>query len=367
MFSFGLSGDVRPLRPVRTFLDWWLGELIAMLPGALRRAVRLERERMHLELSDGRLRLELGTGAGTEPFTGMVFKEAEWTDPHGAFETELSRIEPGQYRIVLALDDANALRRDITLPRAALPELAELLEFEIERHTPFRAGEVYAFHEVDESAGDDTYIAVTLVVIPRRIVDPVIERLAAHGLAPEEVTLSDQRLSPGTAARALAAGAVSEMRPPVSRRVKVMVGLAALLIVAAAVSPVLRLSVAADRLAAEMARAAPGAEASLVLQRQADRLTDSVEAVARAKALAPSPLRVLDALSRLLPDDTWLVQVGIAGGEVTLEGRTNSSATLVGLLEASPEFGEVTYLSPVTREPGGDFERFNFSVKLAEN
>ncbi|MFQ5953721.1 MAG: PilN domain-containing protein, partial [Kiloniellales bacterium] len=81
---------------------------------------------------------------------------------------------------------------------------------------------------------------------------------------------------------------------------------------------------------------------------------------------APSPLRILDALSRLLPDDTWLMQIGIAGDKVTLEGRTSSSATLVGLIEASPVFGEVTYLSPVTRERGGAFERFNFSVKLAE-
>ncbi|MFQ5955236.1 MAG: hypothetical protein ACE5JZ_09265, partial [Kiloniellales bacterium] len=146
-------------RPVRAFFDWWFGELIVMMPGALRRAAGLERELLHLELSDGRLSLESAAGGGAESFAGMIFEEAEWTDPHGPFEAELSRIEPGQYRVVLALDDSRALRRSITLPRAALPELAGLLEFEIERHTPFRAGEVYAFHEVDESAGDDTYIA----------------------------------------------------------------------------------------------------------------------------------------------------------------------------------------------------------------
>ncbi len=86
--------------------------------------------------------------------------------------------------------------------------------------------------------------------------------------------------------------------------------------------------------------------------------------MARAKAAAPSPLRILDGLSTLLPDDTWLAQLGVVGEQVTLEGRTASSAPLVGLIEASAIFGEVTYLSPVTRDSGGSFERFNFSVKL---
>ena len=76
-------------------------------------------------------------------------------------------------------------------------------------------------------------------------------------------------------------------------------------------------------------------------------------------------MRTLNELSKVLPDDTWLVQAEIKGDELTLDGRTASSATLVGLFEASPFFAEVRYLSPVTRQNAGGLERFNFAVAIA--
>ena len=47
---------------------------------------------------------------------------------------------------------------------------------------------------------------------------------------------------------------------------------------------------------------------------------------------------------------------------MVLEGKTASSAAIVGLIETAPLFGAVTYRTPVTRE--GRFERFNFAVAL---
>ncbi len=175
-----------------------------------------------------------------------------------------------------------------------------------------------------------------------------------HDPAPDSVTLSHEGLS-----------AAAAREPKGGRRLRLMAGLAVGLAVAAAVSPVLRLSLTANQLAAAVEQASRDATATRALQLEADRLSLGLETVARAKAAAASPLRILNALSRLLPDDTWLAQLGLAGAEVTLDGRTASSATLVGLIEASDVFGELTYLSPVIREAGGAFERFNFSVKLS--
>ena len=79
-----------------------------------------------------------------------------------------------------------------------------------------------------------------------------------------------------------------------------------------------------------------------------------------------SPLAVLHALSGLLPDGTWVEQFSVVGNEVILEGRTDSSSRLVGLLEASPLFESVKYLAPVTRDAGAGVERFNFSLRLAQ-
>jgi general secretion pathway protein L len=358
----GAESGTPPKRRVGAFLDWWLGELTGMLPGRLRRAARLERDILRLELAGDSLEIEIQSGRRIQPVATVNLQAAEPGEADAGLEAALGQIDLERVRVVLVLDDAKALRCTLTLPRAAVPELAELLEFEIERHTPFRADQVYFYYALGQAADADM-IAVTLVVMPRRIVDPLMRWLAEHGLAPDSVTLSQEGLFPGAAARRLSAAAAPE--PKAGRRLKLMAGLAAGLAVAAALSPVLRLSFTADRLAAAVEQASRDATATRALQVEADRLSLGLETVARAKAVAPSPLRILNALSTLLPDDTWLAQLGVAGAEVTLEGRTASSATLVGLIEASEMFDELSYLSPVTRDSGGAFERFNFSVKLS--
>lgn len=362
--AHGAESGTPPKGRIGGFLDWWLGELAGMLPGGLRRAARLERDVLRLELAGDSLKIEVRSGRRVRPVATVNLQVAGPGDADAGLEAALGQIDLGRYWVVLVLDDAKALRRTLTLPRAAAPELADLLEFEIERHTPFRADQVYFYYAVDP-ADDADMIAVTLVVIPRRIVDPLMRRLAGHDLAPDSVRLSDEGLLPGAAARLLSAAAAPAREQKGGRRLKLMAGLAVGLAVAAAVSPVLRLSLTADRLAAAVEQASRDATATRALQLEADRLSLGLETVARAKAAAASPLRILNALSRLLPDDTWLAQLGLAGAEVTLDGRTASSATLVGLIEASEVFDELTYLSPVTRDSGGAFERFNFSVKLS--
>ncbi len=76
------------------------------------------------------------------------------------------------------------------------------------------------------------------------------------------------------------------------------------------------------------------------------------------------PLAILDELSGIMPDGTWLDHMSIERGSITIEGNSDASASLVALLEASPMFDRVSYLSPVTRSLIGGSERFGFILKL---
>ncbi len=79
---------------------------------------------------------------------------------------------------------------------------------------------------------------------------------------------------------------------------------------------------------------------------------------------SPPLIRILDTLSELLPDGTWLRNFSKVEDKVLIEGLTDSSARLVNLLDASPLFDSVTYVAPVTRERGGRVERFSFSLTV---
>jgi general secretion pathway protein L len=108
-----------------------------------------------------------------------------------------------------------------------------------------------------------------------------------------------------------------------------------------------------QRMLAEQARLAAGLE-----QRLADlpELRARIEAMrAQARFLAddrssrPSPLLVLEALSRLLPDTVWLTEATLDGNEVAVSGMAEDASALIPLVEAAPEFEQVRFQAPSTR------------------
>ena len=332
-----------------------------MAPGPLRRAMGHDRDTLLLCLSDGKLEVRQRGTTDDRLLSSIPWGDRERTEPTAPLRGLLSGFDGEDYNVVLMLDRGLTLDRALIVPRAAGAEIRGVLAFEIERHTPFREHEVYFHHAIDHGAGQDTNMTVDLVIVPRRMVDPVIRGLRelAFGLDRVEVTAA-----PDDEAVAIPIEGIGERRRRGNYSFRVMGLLVLALAFVAAASPLLRMKLATEDLAVFVEQARLEAETSLALQREIDELTLGMNVIVRAKASSSSPLAVLQALSGLFPDGTWVVQLSVVGDEVTLEGRTDSSTRLVGLLEASPLFESVKYLAPITRDAAGEFERFNFSLRL---
>jgi hypothetical protein len=63
----------------------------------------------------------------------------------------------------------------------------------------------------------------------------------------------------------------------------------------------------------------------------------------------PSPLLVLEVLSRLLPDTVWLTDASLDGRELSISGLAEDASALIPLVERAPEFEQTRFLSPSTR------------------
>ena len=75
---------------------------------------------------------------------------------------------------------------------------------------------------------------------------------------------------------------------------------------------------------------------------------------------------VLDEVTRILPDDTWLLQFGRRGERLTISGYSGSPSALISLLEDSEILAEVSFSSPVTADPRVGRERFNITARIAK-
>lgn len=373
------------------FFSWWIAELVGLLPPRLKRAVGLGRDRLRVTVSGDQAAFLLEDAAGakelgsislaaspaggkpaTQPPTGPPLADPPLIAPPlegvalRSIDDVLGDIDPGRCEILVLLAADRALRRELTLPRVPDADQRRAIEREIERYTPFRADQVYLFYTVDAKRSDDRTLAVEIAVAPRRFVDSVVDRLVAAGALRGAISvgiLGTDTVLPADAGAADAPAPVPSFSLP--RPTALALIAIGVLSVTALVSPVLRLYIARAPLAERAAATRANAEEVRRLLGEVEKLGQGLDTIVRAKLEAPSVVRVLDRLTALLPDDTYLDQFNIVGREIEIEGTTRASAQLVRALESAPMFAKVSYVSPVTRDPVSGAERFHFAIQYS--
>ena len=89
-----------------------------------------------------------------------------------------------------------------------------------------------------------------------------------------------------------------------------------------------------------------------------------VAALERRKYETPSSVIVLEALSRVLPDHTYVTELHLAGNKLQIVGITRDAPSLIPLIEQSQHFTRATFYAPTTRSPSDPGERFHIEARV---
>jgi general secretion pathway protein L len=109
---------------------------------------------------------------------------------------------------------------------------------------------------------------------------------------------------------------------------------------------------------------------ALAVRRSLTGLESSLAQVAelrRLKAARPPAIRVLDELTRLLPDDAWVSFLKIEGEAVEVTIVAPATGELLPLFERSPLFAAASLTAPVTYDAAGQSERATVRMTLRPN
>jgi len=74
---------------------------------------------------------------------------------------------------------------------------------------------------------------------------------------------------------------------------------------------------------------------------------------------------VLDALSQILPDHTYVTELRIEDNKLRLSGVTKDAPSLIALIEQSGRFTRATFSAPTTQSPSEPGERFHIEADIA--
>lgn len=347
------------------FLDWWLGELRALLPRRWRETAQrrfgivlvLERPYLRVYERRGRRLAMLGSIVLPDPAVGGASP---------SIEARLRRaIERHRDSIVLMLGEDDALICTDVLPAAAENDLNRIMGHKLDLLTPWSAEQSYATQKV-LGRRRDGMLEILLAVASRERTDALLRVLAGLEVHPAAVDVAlpgpDQR----GAGLDLLQKKTGERRGP---RLLAILLWSVLIALGVLVGLIGWQIYQRHQLLREQTALVAGLEQRLgdlpELRNRIEALRAQARFFADDRSSRPSPLLVLEVLSRLLPDTVWLTEVTLDGRELSISGLAEDASALIPLVEGAPEFEQTRFLSPSTRvtvsDPNGgerQVERF---------
>jgi general secretion pathway protein L len=266
-------------------------------------------------------------------------------------------------QIDLVLNPSRFIFRPLELPSRAGEFLDGVVRAQIDRLTPWSAAEAAFGWSAPRPAGADR-IVVTVAASARALIAPVVEALVDQRAdSIRALTFAEEADAQSAPIQILVQRAGAQQRLSRQRRklVAALIVTSAAFVVSAGAEIVVGANLEAQRVDLERRYAMRRAE--LVSGRNS--LTDEAVAGLEARKRAtPAGVIVLEALSRTLPDDTYLSELRIEGEKVQIAGLTRDAPALIRLIEQSQHFSRATFFAPTTRAPTETRERFHIEAHI---
>lgn len=358
---------------------WWLSELAPLVPRPTRAALRRRRMRpvFVFEADTATLWVPVTRAAEIvmEPRPPILLSGDAAAAAGRAAIDSLTGLPGGRSaapRVVIALPGRQTLRRTLSLPAALEENLKQALAYDLDRHTPFKADELYFDAAIIGRDPGRAEIRVDLAAVRRAIVDQALQAVQAWGGQVVAVVPDDPAVASASRLNLLP----EDRRPVVGtwRRWQVLapLGLLAAVALIGLGLPIWQKREYAIALGRQVDAARAQAAVSEGLRAELERLTGEYNFALERKYAYPPTVQVLDEITKLLPDDTWLTQMELktssrgkeAQRELMLRGESGNAGRLITLFEESKVFAQAAPRSPTTKIQPGPGEIFDLVAQL---
>jgi general secretion pathway protein L len=360
------------------FWRWWMAELAQLVPASSRGAIRRRLTRPVIEFGDGQatfLRAQVVDGRVALTKVAAVALSGEAAEVAAAGRAAVDSLAAtangsnGPLKVNVALPPNQVLRKELTLPAAVEENLRQTLAYDLDRHTPFRPEQVYFDAVVVGRDPVRRTIRVEWAAALKTVVDGPRKQVESWGADVVAVV-------PGPAAapvrRLNLIPLEARSRAPLWRRWDVWVPTALVLVTALAVVivPLLQKREYAIALNEKMEQAHHQADAADALRQRLERMQDDYNYVLQKKYAYPSALVIIDDVTKVLPDDTWITALELKTSskgkdvqrELALRGESGNGGKLISLLEDSRLVEQAALRSPTTKLQPGPGELFDLGA-----
>jgi general secretion pathway protein L len=347
---------------VLEFFRWWRDELVDMLPAPIKTWLQREPDRIVISREGNEAFAVYASGTDRNAPAFRLSGDEDGVNASAELARLKANIEEKDVPVVLMLEPTDILARRLNFPLAVEANLRQVLNFEMDRQTPFKADQVYFDFQIAARDEQQRLLHVDLVLALRSHVDPIVAALRKRIDQPLDQI---DALRAGTARWGVNLLPMS-VRPPRNHFwLKVNLGLAALafvlfwIVMAQAEA---RKTRAVEEFNTRIEAVREDARAAAALKQELADARDASSFLARKRLETPAFLEILEDVTRLLPDDVWLERMMLAQDELQLQGQAKESSKLINVLTKSKLLSNPQMRGPVQVDPRTNKERFSIAA-----
>ena len=348
----------------KQFFRWWKRELSFLLPEKIKQIISDKQGLIIISPKGGQLVITLNYQGQIEPLVTVDRGQKEFA-LQSLFEKD-ERL--AKAIVILRLSEHDALQKELGLPLAAKENLNQVVAYELDRYTPFKAEQVYFAVKLVAGVNEPGQIKVIMILTTRELLDGLYEDVKALGVSPEFVDyegLPNSFEDPDYNYDLLP----ENLRQKTAKLPQLihysLITLTCLLLVAVIAMPVLFEYQTVNLLRSKAESLEKDAKKVKAMQSSIDAVIDETNQLIKEKNATPEVIEMLNTLSSLIKDDTWLSYLQYSDGHVQIQGESPAASTLIAVLEESPLFINARFASPVTQDRISKLERFQITVDVA--
>ena len=342
---------MKQFESIGAILSAWTGSVAAAMTAGLDRMVSPRVVRL-IEDDQGGFSLEAAVKADNLP-ARIAFADGAFSAPNLAPVLKGSRVE-------IVLQPTRFLFRPLELPARAADFLEGIVRAQIDRLTPWSASEAVFGCSAPAESGSES-ITTVIAATTRKVAMGYVQAVSAFHPAAVAVC-TDVAGRDGGRVKVFeqkARGHLDAAR--LSRSLSIALGVAA---VAALLSATAAAYIANDLGAQESELALQISQRRAAIRAGNDGDRSPIGALERRKYEMPASVLVLDALSQVLPDNTYVTELHLAGNKLQISGITRDAPSLIPLIEQSQHFTRATFYAPTTRSASDPGERFHIEARI---
>ncbi len=268
----------------------------------------------------------------------------------------------------LRIAKSACFERRIELPETARADVARILELDLERATPFKHKDVYTAFFEDRGAPPPPKgkIAVRQFIVKRERIDEARQVLRAQGLDVAFADCWDDSGKTPLKIDFLSTPHATNAAPHTPQTLAKLMALTALVLAGSAAGlAIQRGNSAIEALETKIAGAKVRAQSIRQSVDQAEAVFKGAAALKNLKKRRIPAPEILEELTQLLPDTTFVTDFRIDAGKVSITGLSQSAAALIPLIEKSDLFDGAAMAAPILFDTNANKEQFRIEARLA--